>query len=383
MPYPEGRSLAELEGSRALRRFKRSGLCLPDASANQSWCLLNIVFLVTSAPGKMCGVADYTSRLAIALGDIGAEVSVEYLDHWSLSQILKIRRRYRNSPQTIFHLQYPSLNIGNSISPGFLPLLLPNTFVTLHEFRLFHFLRKMMFVLPSLMSKKIIFSNDEERALFRRYFPVSSERLRVIPIGNNIARTSQRKQSAETERVVYFGQISHNKGIEFFIETIAQLREKAIPVEAEMIGALVESDVKFVDFVKRSADQYKIRLRLNLPPQEVSEALSLATIALLPFPDGVTNKRGSALACLDHGVNVLTTHTPLTPEWLSVVTHPVTAPEDAAVLITKITSGEAPRLKAPDILTRELRARDWHAIAREHLRLYEEALAVPGSANAP
>lgn len=323
----------------------------------------------------MCGVADYTARLAAAFDAIGAKATVEFLDQWSFSRIIEIRRRYGTGGPTIFHMQYPSLHVGYSISPGFLPLLLPNTFVTLHEFRLFNILRKLIFFAPSFLSRKVIFSNDEEKALFQRYFPHSEKRLTVVPIGNNIANVSPRPDAPpdarRPERIIYFGQISHNKGIEFFIETIALLRARKIEIEAELIGALVETDVAFVDFVKKSTELHDIRLRLNLPPEAVSEALNAATIALLPFPDGISNKRGSALACLDHGVSVLTTHSHLTPEWLAQVTHAISSPEDAAGLVSRIMAGEVARSRAADILAREMHARDWKEIAREHLRIYQ------------
>lgn len=359
--------------SAALRRFKRDSISLPHVPANQPRCHLQIVLLVASAQDKMCGVADYTGRLATALRDAGASVTVEYLDSWSLRHIMEIRRRYAGKKDVAFHLQYPSLSIGKSVSPGILPLALPNVFVTLHEFRIFHILRKMVFLLPSLLARVVIFSNDEERTLFARYFPWSRKRLRVIPIGNNIPRLAARGPSDGVERVVYFGQISRNKGIEFFIETIGRMRERGVTAEALMIGALVESDAGFVDYVRDSAKRLGIELRLNLPPEAVSETLSAATIALLPFPDGVSNKRGSALACLDHGVCVLTTHSERTPEWLAKVTYPVTAPEDAAAMIGEIADGEVPRVRSPQILEREMAERDWHEIARAHLRIYQQA----------
>lgn len=329
--------------------------------------------MVASAKGEMCGVADYTERLAEALQRAGAEARVEFLDQWSWSEFLTVRRKYGRERRTVFHMQYPSLHLGRSISPGFLPLLLPNTFVTLHEFRLFNLLRKLIFLPTALLSRRIIFSNQDEMTLFRSYFPLAARRLAVLPIGNNIARTSTRAGKPAVERLVYFGQISRNKGIEFFLDTVARLRAAAVPVEAEIIGALVEPDATFVDMVKASAERHAIRLRLNMPPEDVSTALSEATLALLPFPDGVSNKRGSALACLDHGVSVLTTHSKLTPQWLSVVTHPVQAPDDAAATITRIAHNDVERILSPEILARELRARDWSEIAKAHLKIYETA----------
>jgi glycosyltransferase involved in cell wall biosynthesis len=334
---------------------------------------LKIVLLIASSKGEMCGVADYTERLAGALADIGADVHLELIDRWSFSDIFALRRRHAADRQAVFHMQYPSLHLGKSVAPGFLPFMLPNSFVTLHEFRLFNIVRKLIFVFPALFSKRIIFSNDAEKVLFQSYFPFSKARLSVLPIGNNIARVSPAPTGRGAERVVYFGQISRNKGIEFFLDTVSELRTAGVPIEAELIGALVETDAAFVEMVRSSVSRLGIRLQLNLPPAEVSAALNEATLALLPFPDGVSNKRGSALACLDHGLTVLTTHTALTPEWLAVTTHRVATPKAAAISLSRIVSGETVRMRSPDILAKELRARDWHEIARKHLALYERS----------
>ncbi|WP_454852619.1 glycosyltransferase [Rhizobium binxianense] len=335
---------------------------------------MDVVLIVASARGEMCGVTDYADRLAAALQKIGATARVEFFDQWSFANFRALRRRCRNHPNTVFHMQYPTLRLGRSVSPGSVPLLLPNAFVTLHEFRLFNILRKAAFFPASLLAKRVIFSNDEEKALFQNYFPHAKSRLCVIPIGNNIIQLAPRGIAAQRERLVYFGQISRNKGIEFFLETVARLRAAGAPIEAEIIGAMVDNDPAFVSLVKSSAERDTIRLRLNMPADRVSAALNDATIALLPFPDGISNKRGSALASLDHGITVLTTHSEVTPDWMAKVTHPVSSPENAAALVGRIMSGDVERLLAPDIRARELGRRNWNEIAREHLRLYQEGL---------
>jgi glycosyltransferase involved in cell wall biosynthesis len=334
---------------------------------------LNVVLLIASSRGEMCGVADYTERLAAAIEEIGATVHLELLDRWSFSDIYALRRRYADDPDTVFHMQYPSLHLGKSVAPGFLPLLLPRSFVTLHEFGLFNIIRKLIFALPALWSRRIVFSNEAEKSVFLRYFPFA-RRLSVLPIGNNIPNLTRGAAGQRHERVVYFGQISRNKGIEFFLDTIKQLRASNVSIEVELIGAMVETDGAFVEMVTRSAAELGVRLRLNMSPADVSGALSEASFALLPFPDGVSNKRGSALACLDHGLTVLTTHSGLTPDWLSRTTHGISTPDGAAELLSALVKGEGERHPASDILARELRARDWHEIARAHVQLYEDGL---------
>lgn len=332
---------------------------------------MKVVLIVTSPGDSMCGVADYTYRLAAAMEGLGATVMLEEPAVWSLDAVRGIRRRHAGDPDTVFHLQYPSLTMGNSLSPAALPVLLPRFFTTLHEFRIFSIPRKAIFASHSLFARRVIFSNDAERYLYRRWFPWSGARLDVIPIGNNIGRIGGRVPGPE--RLVYFGQISRNKGIELFLDTAGLLRAVGNPVEIRMIGAMTDSDPAFRSRVLGAVEEYGIIQRLGLPSDEVSAELNAATIALLPFPDGVSDKRGSALAALDHGVAVLTTHSATTPDWLRAVTHPIASAADAASTVAGLLDGSRPRERSPERLAQEMHARDWREIARRHLALYREA----------
>lgn len=319
----------------------------------------------------MCGVADYTYRLADALARLGADVVLEQPSAWSLDAARAIRDRHRGEPDTVFHLQYPSLTMGNSLSPAALPFLLPRLFLTLHEFRVFSLPRKAIFASHSLFARKIVFSNGTERDIFQRRYPWSGARLEVIPIGNNITRIGGRMPGPE--RLVYFGQISRNKGVELFLETAGLLRAAGNPVEIRMIGAMTDGDPEFQSLVTGASERHGIVRRLSLPSDEVSAELNAASFALLPFPDGVSDKRGSALAALDHGVTVLTTHSATTPGWLRAVTHPVDTAADAAATLTSLLGGSLARHKSQELLEQEMHARDWREIARRHMALYRQA----------
>ena len=332
---------------------------------------MKIVLIVTSPGNSMCGVADYTYRLADALTSLGEEVVLEQPSTWSLDAARGIRNAHRHDVDTVFHLQYPSLTMGNSLSPAALPFILPRLFVTLHEFRVFSLPRKALFASHSLLARKIVFSNDAERDLFKRRHPWSGARLEVIPIGNNISRVGVRAPGPE--RLVYFGQISRNKGVELFLETAGLLRASGNPIEIRMIGAMTDSDPDFQSLVLGSVEKYGIVKRLSLPAAEVSVELNAASFALLPFPDGVSDKRGSALAALDHGVAVLTTHGSTTPDWLRAVTHPIATAHDAAASLAAMLDGSRTRQETPERLEREMHARDWHEIARRHIALYRKA----------
>lgn len=340
------------------------------AKSNCGENALKVVFIVASPKDSMCGVADYTTRLAAAFVGTSVTAVVEYLADFSFATLTDIRRRHGGN--AVYHLQYPSLGMGNSLNPVFIPFLFSKSLVTLHEFRLFSLPRKLIFLAYALLSKAIVFSNEPERDLFARWFPFSKGRLTVMPIGNNIPRHETSKQPHAPRRLIYFGQISRDKGIELFIETICRLKASGRDIEAVMIGALVEGHSEIVEAVRTAERDLGVRLALSLPSGEVSRELAAADIALLPFPGGVTDKRGSALACLDHGVTLLTTHSEITPEWLRQVSYPVVDAESATLIASRLIDGAMSPDPAPEVRASELKAREWPEIARRFAALYKQ-----------
>ncbi len=331
---------------------------------------MKIVLLVTSRHGAMCGVADYTMRLGEALCMTGADCTTEQVEGWSVRHVRRLRRTFSGGQNVIFHLQYPSIGMGNSLLPGFLPLFPGKTCVTLHEFGLFSLPRKLMFLPHALFSKAILFSNEAERDRFRRWFSFSSARLHVLPVGNNILRQDVPELARRQGRLIYFGQISRDKGIDFFLETSEKLRNSGSGQEIALMGSIVSADPNFTGPICQACERLGIDMKFNLSAEDVSRELSQADMALLPFPDGVSNKRGSALACLDHGVAVVTRHSGLTPDWLKATTHGVMSTDEAVRTISAITSGACQRQPEPALLAQEMRNRDWGQIARNHLAIY-------------
>ncbi len=322
----------------------------------------------------MCGVADYTTRLVDAFDATGIETVVEYLDGFSLNTVMALRRKYGKSHETVLHLQYPSLHMGQSMSPALLPLIFRNVFVTLHEFRIFSLPRKLIFLPHSLLAKRIIFSSEEERAIFAGTYPWSKAKLSVLPIGNNIPMMAERKVRGDRFRLVYFGQISRDKGIDIFIETVKRLKSADAPVDAAMIGALVEGHTEIARLVRDAEKDLGVELVLNQPSHVVSEELANSDMALLPFPNGATDKRGSALACLSHGVTLLTNHGSETPGWLKAVSYSTPDAEKACETALKLIDGTLPWIPAAETLAHEMSARSWDAIARAHADLYRQSM---------
>lgn len=324
---------------------------------------MRIVHVLTGKPDNRCGVLDYTKSLIEALAPLRSEAECRLVERWSLQETLRIVRTHRGQ---IIHVQYPSLQMGKSPWWTLLICLSRRSVVTLHEYSIFSTARKLYCLPAAMMARQIIFSNAEERQAFLAWYPFAAKSSTVIPVGNNIP-VNAAPQDSRPRRLVYFGQIGENKGLELVVDAVAALRRQGSNVPVAFVGAVVDPASPIVTRVQTAAMALAIDLRLNLTSDEVSRELAQASHAYLPFPDGITDKRGSALACLKHGVAVLTTHSERTPDWLRAATTNCRGPQDAAQFVL------APELPPIDnaALATGLAEREWPAIAARHLTIYD------------
>jgi glycosyltransferase involved in cell wall biosynthesis len=328
------------------------------------------VLAVTGRPGAHCGVADYTDKLRAVVAARGIDAEVVRLPGWSLGGLLRIRMRCGLGGGSVLHIQYPSLGMGRSPAVGLAPLTIGGArlYLTLHEFTIFGRLRKLYMLPFALSGATVIFSNAHERRAFERFFPVRRCRMQVVPIGSNIAVRTADPAPERARALVYFGQIGPRKGLEAFLDVVARLRAAATAHEAVVIGSAPDRACPVFREVAERAEALGLRLVLDAEPERVSAELSRARVAFLPFPDGVSEKRGSALACLEHGLAVVTTHAEKTPDWLADATvRHVEAAETAERIRALLDHPEA---AAPDLDAPAFRALRWPEIAERHAGLY-------------
>ncbi len=325
---------------------------------------MRIVHVLAGTPGNRCGVLDYTNGLVEALTEVRSNTECELVKTWSLAETLRVLRAHRGK---IIHVQYPSLQMGKA--PWWALLAFNRqTIVTLHEYRIFSTARKLYCLPAALLAKQIVFSNEAERRAFLAWYPFAAKSSTVIPIGNNIPVTPA-SANERAHRLIYFGQIGENKGLDLVIEAVATLREQGSQVPVAFVGAVTDASSPIFALVKDAASRYGIELHLNMSSEDVSRELRRATYAYMPFPDGITDKRGSALACLKHGVAVLTTHSAQTPDWLRAATTHCANPMEAA---RHVMAPKPPAIDA-EALSTGLAEREWPAIAGRHLAIYDSA----------
>jgi glycosyltransferase involved in cell wall biosynthesis len=108
----------------------------------------------------------------------------------------------------------------------------------------------------------------------------------------------------ETRVLIYFGSISPNKQIPWILDAWRAARARG-PTALIVIGDRLE--------IETSVEERRfLSVHSFLSSADVSRALQAADVLALPFIDGASERRGSLMAGLSHGLPVVTTIGPAT-----------------------------------------------------------------------
>ncbi len=372
------------------------------------------------------GVGDYTAVLARALADLGVAVGVitsakaaplsdgrvavyPLVRRWGWASLGRVADVAASWGADIVHVQYQAAAYGMGLPIHLLPAYLKARAPRIRRAVTFHDL-KVPYLFPKAgpvrrwavarlardCDAAIVTNREDEMGLGFADLGVPRPP-RLIPIGSNIAprlpqgfeRTGWRAKwgiAPDDLVLAYFGFLNVTKGGDTLITAVGQLAKQGRPVRLLMIGGKVgASDPTNREFARhlegviaREGVADRVVWTGFLPPEEVSAAFAVADMAVLPYADGVSFRRGSLMAALAHGMPIITTvprvHLPeLVPEE-NVILVPPEQPADLAEAIARVADHAGLRARLGEGARRLSRLFAWDGIARESLALYESLL---------
>jgi glycosyltransferase involved in cell wall biosynthesis len=168
-----------------------------------------------------------------------------------------------------------------------------------------------------------IATNLEDAARLRSW---GARDVEVIPIGSNIPNNppsdfdrgrwrAEHSIASGTTVLAYFGFLNSTKGLDALLRALTILKDKTGEYRLVMVGGGLGASDPTNRATAQSLDKLAGELGVKdelvwtgyLEPSEVSAALLSADIAVLPYADGASFRRGSLLAVLAHGLPVITT----------------------------------------------------------------------------
>lgn len=341
---------------------------------------MRVLLVSGSYPDQVCGVGDYTERLARELARLrelerldvltsvgtgpthptpGVEVH-RLMEGWRLDEIERLRDAILRLAPDVLHLMYPS-RLGAQDRGGLANVIpwvargasrdgrRPAIVTTLHEFgeRSRRFRTRAW--LDLVASDGVIFTNELDERVALGWPGIERAERRVIPIAANILPSAGHVDVAAVRRrrglspdaflVVHFGLLDEDRGLAVLAQASRWLASDG--VEVAVIGEAPPRAGRTrarrdLDALHAAESDGALRRLAHLPATELSALLSSADAAVFPFADGASARRGSVLAAMAHGLPIVTTSGPRLPSGWSG--------GDAPALL--VDAGDAPGLVA-------------------------------------
>jgi hypothetical protein len=112
----------------------------------------------------------------------------------------------------------------------------------------------------------------------------------------------------------------------------------------------------------------------GLSEQQVAKRLASSSIAYLPYPDGVSERRASFKAVLLNGVTVITTRGQHTPSVLEGLVSFCASTKEALAAVRFLAENREHRTILADKAREYARQFSWERISEAHLTLYENLI---------
>lgn len=341
---------------------------------------LTVRLVTGSLPDELCGVGAYTGRLAAALAELG--VDVQLVKQTGADRLGKVVASQPDN--AIVHLQYPTIGVGASVAPLSGVLRRAGMVVTLHEFSHVHPLRRAMAVALANGADQVVVSNELERGRVQRWLkPFHTAPLAVLPIPTNIpvgmvARPRPLNatwSSEDSERpftVGYFGIVRPDGALQRFLDLAEHAQQHRVHVRFVVIGGCHEKHRAAIKALQGRHERLPIRWTGRLEDDAVSRELAGLDAAYLPFTDGVSERRTSALAVLAHGIPLITSIGPATTASLRSCVVAADGPASAWQQLGSLDADDVGRLGRAGVAFAE--ARSTHRLAEQHVALYQAVL---------
>jgi glycosyltransferase involved in cell wall biosynthesis len=358
-----------------------------------------LLFVSGEYPPDIGGVGDYTDRLRSALDSRGWHsrlLTRTHVRRWDVRSLLAL---LRVAPQRgVVHIQFQAGSydlLGDvCLMPGLVGVARPRARVvtTFHDARVPYLfpcaggMRQLAVRLMARTSHAVIAADERDL----RALGGPSARHFHVPIGSNVtcapppdyARSEFRTRlglQSDTLLIVYFGLLNASKGLNLLLDAFelvagAHTGARLLLLGGE-VGASDPTDRLTAAGLRARLDRLSERVIRTgwLAPSGLSEHLLAADIAVLPYADGASPRRGSLLACAEHGLPIVST-LPAAPEVSDAVYAAQPHANGVAEAILKVVDDPSlsARLRAS---SRVLATRaSWSRIADAHVGMYEKLL---------
>lgn len=334
-----------------------------------------MIILTGTYPPEKCGVGDYSYQLLHTTVAKENKWQVYHARKNSIGKFFATIKEINAMGDDSINLQYPSMGFLNSLMPHLFCLYFrifskKKISVTIHEYTQLGWKGKFCTYIFLIFAHKLIFTNEFERHAAIRSWYKTAPKSTVIKIYSNIiAQDNLKKIENRQYDIGYFGYIRPEKGLEDYVQVLGDLKKQDPSLKAYIMGQTQPLYQAYSDAILKQATDNGIELIVNQENATVTNILSETKIAYLPFPDGISERRGSALACIKNLSLIVTTTgifaTQAHKDMLELVTVDVAADTIRRLLSLPKEDLDAKQQKVRQFIETEM-PKSWDDVAQQY-----------------
>ena len=301
---------------------------------------MRICFIVGAFPKMICGVGDYTNKLATELAkDDNNEIFVitstkasnnfkkikvfNIVEKWDKSSTKVIIKKLKEIKPDVVNIQYPSDEYNDAYYIfNILPIIIKfkircKLTETIHEYDTEPLSpqRKIRYFFNFILMHKVIVPEKKFVDLIRKDF--KKAKVDFIRISSNIPRTKitkaevsnlKKKLKISSDHLIsFFGFINYKKGLEILLECLPEIKNTTLLLVGDL-NKTNEYQKKILEMINKNKIKNKIVITGFLENElDVARYLSISDVCVLPFVEGVQERNGSFLAAYNQFIPVITT----------------------------------------------------------------------------
>jgi glycosyltransferase involved in cell wall biosynthesis len=231
-------------------------------------------------------------------------------------QLISVKNRIIDEQPDLILIEYPCKGYGRNLMINLLPALLKLTkprlkiAIIVHEYANYTIKGKTRIAMMSLVADMVFVTDKKNYHLLSR---LKNNVKAVLPVPPQIPLIIKNYYHLAENGAVfaYWGYVRHNKGLHLLIEAFGRFVRKYPEAKLKLLTGLGDSDYeqKIQKQIAESNLSDNIIISGFLADRLLSEELSASDICVLPFTDGISDRRGTLKAALAMGIPVISTKT--------------------------------------------------------------------------
>lgn len=172
---------------------------------------------------------------------------------------------------------------------------------------LMFFSHSVMMMILLLSAKKVFVSTEYFKDQLKRFFLVPEKKIMRLSVGSNISYYVIEKTRSSKLKMCMFGKLHPAKEVPWLLESCLEYFRNGLSFELIYIGENEDELLKSFSTSEKEELRKFIRPTGFLSDEKVGEVMQQCDLFLAYFVDGLSSRRGSVMAALQNGLEVIST----------------------------------------------------------------------------